>query len=112
MQIQPSCSPQEVAEFYAEFRMEHYGRLRRLSAKHAMLAGVFSQQPEPVKAASFFKAWDAWCVKHGQPDWRYPRTRKAEATLLRDGRQAWRRLVDPHGPQGPASALKRMFGAS
>ena len=45
--IDPTWTPHEVAAAYRTHRRTHFGRLRRLSRKHALLAVFAATYPEP-----------------------------------------------------------------
>ena len=95
MDIHPTCTPQEVAAAYAQVRLGAFGRLRRLTPKHARLAAFYAEQPEARSVDQRLRAWNRWCERHGQgqgaDDWRY---RGDSARLFgRDARRAFLRLT-------------------
>jgi hypothetical protein len=102
--IHPFSTPQEVSEAYAEIRSVEYGRLRRVSPKHARLAMFAAEQPAERASRDQLQAWNRTCQKEdhakgergeqwGQ-DWSYPLTMKGIKSYARDARVAWRRLAE------------------
>ena len=92
--IDPTCTPQEVAEVYAGVRAQEFGRLRRLSQKHAHLA-IFAAQRVTLNPFDPPEQWDArreeWnsqCTKRRKPRWRYQQA----SVFERECRQALGRL--------------------
>jgi hypothetical protein len=98
MTIHPTCTPQEVADMFAEFRTEHYGRLRRLSPKMSMLGALFAASDDNTSAKDLRAKWNAWCAKRGEPaNWTYPKHR--EQTILSDAKRSLNQLLNPQGPE-------------
>ncbi len=96
LEIDPTSTPQDVAEAYRSVRSQEFGRLRRLSLKHLHLA-VFTGRH--VTFGPFWKEdwkarledWNQQCKKERRPkEWRF----KFPSQFERDCRLAFRRLFD------------------
>ncbi len=90
--LDPFCTPQEVAAAYISARRNMLpfvkGRMRRLSERHARLAGfVFERGEETTREV--FDAWNNWCAAEGKP-WEYEHL----SQFSRDALQAMDRLLN------------------
>src|SRR5207248_344172 len=63
--IDPSCTPREVTAAYRTVRRERFGRLKRLSKKHAQLA-TFAATHYKLSAAEQLTTWN-----RKMPQYRY-----------------------------------------
>jgi hypothetical protein len=84
--VDPTCTPQEVAAVYRVQRARHFGRVKRLSPKHARLA-VFAATHEALPPAEQMAAWNSG---HRQRSHQYRRV----AIFNRDSRIALTRLTE------------------
>jgi hypothetical protein len=85
--LDPALSPQEVAEYYRQYRRQVLGsRYRSLSEKHITLALFKSSRPAEETNAEAMKAWNKEYRK-----WRY----RQETNFGRDAQVALRRLLSP-----------------
>jgi hypothetical protein len=108
LSVHPTCTPQEVAQFYAEVRQQHYGRLRRLSPKHSTLAAFYAGLPDGLPPAEMMKRWNAECELQGwAKEWKY---KVGNADVFhRDAKAALNRLANLGG-QKMASFLPHGIG--
>jgi hypothetical protein len=83
--VDPTCTPREVAAAFRRLRREHFGRLRRLTAKHARLGAFAAAHCGETKAVQM-AAWN----RAARPRDRYRRV----SAFARDSRQALRRLTE------------------
>ena len=87
MEIDPTLTPEEVAERYKKLRARLVGaRYRSMSEKHLRLAEFYGgHKPEGITWAALMNQWN------GSQDrgWKYDRFE----TFARDCKQAWRRLM-------------------
>jgi hypothetical protein len=83
--IDPTCTPQEVAALYRQYRGARFGRLRRLSSKHAQLA-MFAATHDHLSPADRMAEWNRTAHRGA----RYRRL----ATLNRDCQLAHERLTE------------------
>ena len=90
--VDPMCTPREVASEYRRWRRLHFGRLRRLTPKHAALA-VFSLRHQHL---AYIDQMHQWNKGH-----RRSRYRKV-STFARDCETALHRLREPGVPRRPA----------
>ena len=104
LDVHPLCTPQEVADTFSKARAEEYGRLRRLSPKHARLAMFAAEQPEGRPWIEQLREWNRLCSRegyvHGErgeafgQNWTYPAARAGSTSFARDARLALRRLTE------------------
>ena len=101
LDVHPTCTPQEVAERYAAVRREQFGRLRRLTPKHAQLAAFFAEQSPITPPHELRQAWNKWCDSNthghgkGRDNWKYDKARGQQ--FSRDARRAFERLTELSG---------------
>ena len=89
-------TPQEVAAFYAEVRNENYGRVRRLSPRHSMLAAFYAGEPDEATPVELLRGWNARCDKMQWPaEWKY--TKDEIVNFHRDAKTAFNRLAELGG---------------
>ena len=91
MTIDPTCTPQEVAAAYRQARKPAFGRLKRLSKKHATL-GVFAVTHGHLPVPEQRHAWN-----EAHPTQRYRHLWQ----FRRDCRQAVARLLELNVHAGP-----------
>ena len=87
MDIDPTLTPEEVAEQYKKLRARLIGtRYRSMTEKHLRLAEFYGgHKPEGTTWAALMDKWN-----HSQDKgWRYDRFE----TFARDCKQAWHRLM-------------------
>jgi len=93
LNIHPTCTPQEVARFYARVRHDTYGRLRRLSPKHSMLGAFLAAESHDVDPMELLGRWNAKCENEAWAnDWKYAEDNNA--IFLRDAKAAMWRLAE------------------
>ena len=87
MEVDPTLTPEEVAEQYKKLRAPLVGaRYRSMSEKHLSLAEFYGgRKPEGTTWAALMGKWNRSQVR----SWRYIRFE----TFARDCKQAWRRLM-------------------
>ena len=104
--IDPTCTPAEVADHYRRVRGREYGRLRRLTEKHAALAVFRAEQPGERISREQIQVWNSQVTRR-QPGWRY----KQLKLFIRDAETALERLLDPGrrggGPRGKKTGQRR-----
>ena len=87
MEIDPTLTPEEVAERYKKLRARLVGaRYRSMSEKHLRLAEFYGgHKPEGITWAALMNQWN----RSQDRGWEYDRFE----TFARDCKQAWRRLM-------------------
>jgi hypothetical protein len=70
--VDPSCSPEEVADEYRRARDHFTGgkRLRRVGERYARLAVFAFTHSEPF-GPQLMAGWNEWCEQNGKPEWAY-----------------------------------------
>ena len=108
LSLHPTCTPREVVRAYGEIRRHNYGRLRRLSPRHSMLAAFYAELPDGLPPSEMLRRWNEHCAAKEWPKkWQY---KKADADLFnRDARTAVYRLAELGG-QKMASFLPPGIG--
>ena len=79
--IDPSCTPAEIATAYRTIRREQFGRLRRLSTKHATLA-LFVATRQHLSWRQQMVAWNRTASPHDR--YRFPSVFARDAQLAVD----------------------------
>ena len=87
--IDPTCTPAEVADAYRYVRRQAYGRLRRLSAKHAALAAFRAEQPNERTDREQLDVWNAEVAQQRKRTWQYQQLKR----FVRDADTALKRLI-------------------
>ena len=97
LMVGPTCTAEEVADYYRRAKSQIYGRLRRLSAKHAELAAFRAEQPDERTDREQLDVWNAEVAKT-RKKWRYQQLK----LFVRDADTARNRLIHP-GSRGGRS---------
>ena len=100
--VDPTCTPAEVADCYQRVKTGRYGRLRRLSEKHAALAAFRAEQPAGRTAGEQLRIWNSE-VARKRREWKY----KQLKLFVRDAKTALERLICPGGTGGRRNAKAR-----
>jgi hypothetical protein len=90
MTISQSSTPSEVADYYRRVRRESFGRIRRLSERHARLAAFAAQLPSDSSPADQMRRWNAQRVTWKKRKWQF----RYSSRFATEAQRAIDRLVE------------------